>query len=638
MKQYLRQFTIQLALIMFIWAGTVSALFAQGNRTNWLSDYDVIHYLIDVKATDTSKYISGHTTITSKITATALDSFYCELINELTVDSAFVGNTKTQFARNKGIVKVKMDRAYSLGEKISVTIYYKGLAPSNNFLSSFSQRKDEIWNIPVTWTLSEPFGASQWFPCKQYLPDKADSAQINITVPSNRMAGSNGLLIRKVPVGANQVRYEWKTNYPTAYYLLSFTVSDYQEYNFYARVNAQDSVLVQNYIYNRPGYLENNKEDIDRTADFIHFFSRIFGDYPFKKEKYGHCVGPIGGGMEHQTMTTLQNFGYNLVSHELAHQWFGDYVTCENWQDIWINEGFASYAEYLALDSLESHNAAIAWMNESHSYAFMSNGSVYVPLSDAGNESRIFSYYTTYKKGAAIIHALRYELNDDPLFFSILRTYLSRFAFKSATAKDFIGVVNELSGADYNWFFDQWYYRRGYPVCDVSWKQKEDTIFLTAVQTPIIQEAGFFKMHFDLRFTFNSGGDTTIRVLQDEAKKVFSFKLGRMVKEIQVNPERNALMRIINVTQVADIPSFDTFVNVQPNPFREEVKIKFTAEPLNAALVKIVDMNGQEVATIKGRKRREIKIDTEDWPSGVYILYVLSDGNKYVRKIIKTRF
>ncbi|HEX2933827.1 MAG TPA: M1 family aminopeptidase [Bacteroidales bacterium] len=637
MKQYLHLLTLRIILCLIIGAGTISALFAQGNRTNWYGDYDVTHYLIDVKVNDTSKYISGHTTITSKITATALDSFYCELISELTVDSVFAGNAKSQFTRNKGIVKIKLDRSYAAGDKLSVTIFYKGVAPKSSFLSSFSQRRDETWNIPVTWTLSEPFGASQWFACKQYLPDKADSAQINITVPANRKAGSNGLLVRTIPVGNNQVRYEWKTNYPTAYYLLSFTVADYQEYNFYARVNAQDSVLVQNYIYNRPDYLKNNKEDIDRTADFIHFYSRVFGDYPFKKEKYGHCVGPIGGGMEHQTMTTLQNFGYNLVSHELAHQWFGDYVTCENWQDIWLNEGFASYAEYLALDSLESHVAAIAWMNEAHSYAFLSNGSVYIPLSDAGDESRIFSYYTTYKKGAAIIHALRYEMNDDPLFFSILRTYLTRFAFRSATAKDFIDVVNELSGADYNCFFEQWYYRKGYPVYDVSWSQSGDSVFLASVQSPIIPEAGFFKMHYDLRFVF-SNGDTTIRVLQDAAKKTFSFKFGKTITDIKVNPERNALMKGGNATQVTDLPSFDTFLNVQPNPFREEFKIQFTAEPVSDAIIKIVGLDGREIKSIKGRKRREIRVDSEEWNSGVYVLYVLCDGKKYVRKLIKTRF
>ncbi len=103
-----------------------------------------------------------------------------------------------------------------------------------------------------------------------------------------------------------------------------------------------------------PHYFKQNKAAIDKTGDLILLYSDLFGDYPFANEKYGHCVAPFGGGMEHQTMTTLVNFSFLLVAHELAHQWFGDFVTCSTWQDIWINEGFASYAEYLANQYLKS--------------------------------------------------------------------------------------------------------------------------------------------------------------------------------------------------------------------------------------------------------------------------------------------
>jgi aminopeptidase N len=612
----------------------VSIVHSQTSRSNWQSDYDITYYAIDIHVSDTSKFIAGKGTIVSFVTRAGLDTFYCELIKELTIDSAYINNVKTSFKRVADLTKISLNKVFAPGEQITIEIYYQGTVPKNDFFSSFSQKTDNTWNIPVAWTLSEPFGARQWFPCKQYLPDKADSAQMNITVPNYCKAGSNGILVQTFPVGGNKTCYEWKTHYPVAYYLLSFTVAAYNDYSFYAKISDTDSVIVQNFVYNRPGFMDSNKANIDATAGMIGCYSKLFGEYPFKKEKYGHCIAPIGGGMEHQTMTTLSNFSFNLVSHELAHQWFGDYVTCENWQDIWINEGFASYAEYLVIDSLKSHEEALSWMEEAHQLTLFSNGSVYIPDSDKNDERRIFNYYLTYKKGASIIHMLRYELDNDALFFSILRTFLTRFANKNATAGDFITVVNELSGRDFNWFFNQWYYGKGYPVYDISWKQTNDSVFITSVQTPVIQDLGLFTMHYDIRFIF-SNGDTTVKVLQNAANKKFAFKMNKNVVEIIINPEATSLMRIANLSVVPEIPSFDGFLNVAPNPFTDEFTIFFSDGIENEFNIKIVDISGKEMVSKHGRKRREIRMDTSDLLPGVYLLYVKYNNETYVRKLIK---
>ena len=154
-------------------------------------------------------------------------------------------------------------------------------------------------------------------------------------------------------------------------------------------------------------------------------FSRLLMDYPFSEEKYGHAMAPMGGGMEHQTMTTLQDFGFFLVAHELAHQWFGDHITCGNWQDIWINEGFASYMEYVAAQELLGQEAADGWMTNAMSVAkSRTRGSVFVPEEGVEDEYRLFDYALSYKKGAILLHMIRYELDDDDLFFGALRQYL----------------------------------------------------------------------------------------------------------------------------------------------------------------------------------------------------------------------
>jgi len=195
--------------------------------------------------------------------------------------------------------------------------------------------------------------------------------------------------------------------------------------------------------------------------------------------------------------------------------------------------------------------------------------------------------------------------------------------------------LNELSGSDYNWFFNQWYYGKGYPLYDIAWKQRGDSVFMTSLQTPVTPEAGFFKMHYNVKFKFITG-DTTIRVFQDVPEKLFSFKLKGNATEMQVNPEETSLMRITNVSAVAEIPSFDDFMKISPNPFMEDFKISFLNESANDMFIKIVNIDGKEVASIKRRKRREVKIDLGDAAPGVYVLYVICDNKKYVRKLIKT--
>lgn len=636
MKTY---FTIPFLFILsFHYLTSISAQTLYSEHTpNWYNDYDIKFYKIDLEANDTTQHLSGNVTILSTVKTELLDTFRFELVSDLKIDSVLVHQTKTKFQRLNDLVEVILPESVEIGKSFSVTIFYEGTVISNGFFSSFSSKIDRAWKIPITWTLSEPLGAKQWLPCKQFLPDKIDSSWIFITVPKNRKAGSNGILTRITPIGDNKLRFEWKTHYPIAYYLLSFAVADYLDYSFYTKINNTDSVLVQNYVYNRPNYLASNKDQIDATGPLLRFYSSIFGPYPFLKEKYGHCVAPIGGGMEHQTMTTLVNFDFLMVAHEMAHQWFGDWATCSTWQDIWINEGFASYAEYLALDSLKSHEKALSWIDDAHRSALQdASGSVFVPAKDADNEMRIFNYQLSYKKGASIIHMLRYELNNDPLFFKILRNYLQEFKDSVASMHDFQVIVNKVSNKNYSWFFDQWYFGKGYPEYDFSWIQQTDTVTILSHQTPSSEGSPFFKMSYDIRLEF-AGGDTTFHVFQDSSTEVFHFRLKNEVQSIVIDPANYNLKKVVNIDKVPDLPSFDDYMQVSPNPLVSELTIRFKSESVRDRIAKIVDLKGNTLLEQKIKRKKEISFDTNELSQGVYLIYVVDGNNKYVRKVIKLR-
>jgi Aminopeptidase N len=545
MKQKILPLLVSLWLINIIPA--ISQKSSHSNKIysipSWYSDYDITYYQIKLSVNDTTTYLKGNVTITSQVSKATLDTFKFELYANMNIDSIFIGNQKTTFFRWNDLVSAKLPISKSKGNTLSVQIFYQGKVNSNGFFAPVSTQKDGFWNISITWSLSEPLNAKYWLPCKQYLPDKIDSASIAITVPSNCKAGANGVLKAVTSIDNSHTGYLWKTNYPTAYYLLSFSVADYMDYSFYARLNDKDSVLVQNYIYNRPAYLSENKPLIDKTKDYLAFYSKTFGTYPFLKEKYGHCVAPLGGGMEHQTMTTLSGFDNLLVAHELAHQWFGDWVTCASWQDIWLNEGFASYCEYLVLDNLESHQSAQEWLVDAHMSAMAyPSGTVCVPTEDCENDNRIFSYSLTYKKGASLLHMLRYELNNDSLFFKILVTYLHTYKNSAASVHDFIAVVNQLSGKDFNWFLTQWFYGKGYPKFELAWKQEGTKLIIKSNETTSDTLTPFFKTHFDLKL-ISDKGDTTVRLSQEKHGETFLLKSPGNITKIVFDPKEYLLKK-----------------------------------------------------------------------------------------------
>jgi len=346
------------------------------NHVELMNKYDAKFHHLTINVERTDKNISGNVRTLAQVKSVSLDTFAVEFYSTMIIDSARINGMLITPVRVQDAVNFILPSTLSQNDMIDAKIYYHGLAPTVNGSAigdGLNNGTSQSWGNQVTWSLSEPYSAYEWFPCKQQLQDKLDSSYVFVTTDSTNKVGSNGLLTNVVTVG-NKKRYEWKNRHVIDYYLISIAVAQYIDYSFYAHpAGTTDSVLVQNYIYNNPATLPNFKSVIDQTDDLIEFFSTKFGMYPFADEKYGHAMAPFGGGMEHQTMTSLGSFGFELIAHELAHQWWGDNVTCRTWGDIFVNEGFASYSEYLALQQFDPTNSYPTMFQMQHQFYTQTN-------------------------------------------------------------------------------------------------------------------------------------------------------------------------------------------------------------------------------------------------------------------------
>ncbi len=613
-------------------------------QSKHLFDYDVHFYGLDISVDPHTTFVKGNVTIKASLRIQKLDTFAVELIPEMGVDSAFLNGMKLpEPLRKKDNVLFPVPTVSGKGTLFSVKIYYHGTSPTGGFFSGVSTGYNKTWKKQVAWTLSEPFAAKSWFPVKEDLKDKADSAWIFLTVDSRYMAGSEGLLTRVVDLGNGKKRYEWKTHYPIDYYLISYAVADYRDFRFYAHPAkpAGDSVLVQNFIYNSDEYLQQHRQEIERTGRFIALYANLFGPYPFRKEKYGHCLTELRGGMEHQTMTTIGGFGFDLVAHELGHMWFGDNVTCADWSDIWVNEGFATYADYLANEYLNGDSIAQHFMTKAQKNVLSQpGGSVYVPENEIymGNEWRIFNGRLSYDKGAAILHMLRHEIQNDTVFFRILQTYQRQFAGSVATGDDFKKVVQEVTGKDFSWFFDQWYYGEGYPVFHVEWHASRDSLYIFSTETTSTQNPSFFKLLQDYKVVFSDGSDTLVHFHQTTPAQRFVLFLphkGKTITQMRVDPYHWNLQKINGIDYVGIKPfHLPAGFSMGPVPAGHWLYLYFYQPVSGRVKVTVFDVNGRMVLE-KKTAGQKLRLDVSPLPSGLYIVHAEVNGQFYNRKFIR---
>ena len=491
-----------------------------------MNDYDVRSVKLEIAAETGSRSITGISTTRIR-TISSMDSFVTEFKSTMIVDSLKINGVSFGYNQAADHIFVPLGANWTPGTEKTIVIYYRGVASSLGVYAGTLASS----SLNYVATLSESYQAREWFPCKQFLSDFIDdSTEVWITTSNTNKAGANGVLVGVDTLPSSKLRFRWISRHPMNYYNPSFAVGNYQDYRIYAKPAAisPDSILIQNYVSTNPTYFNSVKTNIDKTAPFLEKMSELFGIYPFYDEKYGHAMAGIGGGMEHQTMSTMNSFGSTLIAHELGHQWWGDYVTCKTWNDIWLNEGFASYCEYLMIEKLPllfpTTNPSSYMLNVHNSVKSAATGSVRVPDASLYDEGRIFSSRLSYNKGSAIIHNLRFEIQDDSLFFRSLRTFLNTFRNRAATTADFVSTAETVCGRSFTNFFTQWYNGEGFPTHNITYfKPNSNTLLLLVSQTTSAPSiTPLFTGKLELKIT-TLEGDTTIIVNITENNQVFQI-------------------------------------------------------------------------------------------------------------------
>jgi aminopeptidase N len=558
------------------------------------NDYDVKHLSFDINLDNLSTEVSGNVITTAKVVASSMTIYAFELSHDITLDSVKINNVLVNPAAintTGDIRKVSLVSAFPINTVFKAQVYYHGQPPSGTgfFTRGLNQITLGATGTNIMYTLSDMYLAQDWWPSKQVLQDKIDSVDMWVTVPDNVKAGSNGLLKNITPIPGSKNRYEWKTKYAIDYYLISVSVAPYGDYSYYMHYTdgTGDSMLIQNYVYDSAAYMPVNKAALDTTGLIVDYFSKIFGRYPFDKEKYGHCVAePLMGGMEHQTMTTLAFAEGTLIAHELGHQWWGDHVTYKTWADIWLSEGFASYTEQLFVEHFWGNAAFKTYRTAVFNAAMASNtGSVYVD--DTTSAGRVFDGVLTYKKGASVAHMLRYMAPKDEDFFTVLKNYQQQHAFGFASTDDLKNITEQVYGIALDTFFDQWIYKEGFPRYGGKWYQDGSQFYLQIKQTPSAPSSiAYFTMPLEIALK-SDAGDTIIKVYNNAATQTYSLQVGRTIKGIQVDPNDNVLNKAAAFTNDPTLSVSDQAIDaiqVYPNPAKDGWNIKGLSNDMKISL------------------------------------------------------
>ncbi len=598
--------------------------------------YDVKHYSLNFFFEDliNDAKIEGEITTLFEAKSSNFNQIAFDLSNNMIVDSIIFHENKINTS-NISLVNdeltISLPTIVPEGTLDSISVFYHGNPIASGF-GSFEQTTHD--GTPVVWTLSEPYGARGWWPCKQSLNDKADSVDIFVTNPDIYKAASNGLLISEL-VNDEMRTSHWKHGHPITTYLIAIAVTNYSVYSDYVTLNTGEDVEVLNYVY--PEDLSYAQANTPNVLDVIKLYSDLFLPYPYHNEKYGHAQFGWGGGMEHQTMSFMGSFSHMLMAHELAHQWFGDFVTCGSWEHIWLNEGFATYLDGMTHEH-NLHNDEVSfndWKASKISHiTSYSDGSVWVD--DTTSVSRIFSSRLSYSKGAMVLHMLRKKVGDEA-FFQGIQNYLldEDIANGYALTSDLQFHIENEYESSLQEFIDDWFYGEGYPIYTIYYSQNDAGLLNVNInQDQSHPSVSFFEMPVPVKFS-GASKDTIIWFDNTENGHLFTENINFVITSAEFDPNDDIVSSGTTVFKIDTLNDGIKFF-ISPNPSNNIISVDFV-EKIMPSEVFISDNTGKIVMSFSKADSPSFKFeyDIGSLQGGIYFITFKQEDKIVTKKFIK---
>ncbi|MBL0328610.1 MAG: M1 family metallopeptidase [Bacteroidetes bacterium] len=445
--------------------------------TKYRTCFDVYHNKITVGIEPSEKFIRGIVTISAKAVVD-FDTLQLDLYKNMTVYTVDSEKNPLNYWREEGAIFIKMPQTVKAGTNFSVEIAFDGNpteAKRPPWDGGFVWKKDKDGN-PWIGVACESEGSSLWWPSKDVMNDEADSTDVTIIVPKDLVAVSNGVL-KDTSFIEESKAYHWHISYPINNYNVTLYVGNFKllEDKYESNVSGKTTAL-NHYVL--PYNYEKAKLHFQQVKKHMAFYEKMFGPYPWQRDGFKLVESPYAG-MEHQSAIAYGN-GYKndyqelfdyIILHETAHEWWGNSVTAADLSDAWIHEGFASYCEALFVESISGYQAYLDYMYWQRISILNKRPVV------RQREIRYFDYHDgdIYSKGSWILHTLRTTIDNDSLFFDILKTFRMENHQKEIYSETFVDLVNKKTGKDFNWFFNQYLYQREAPILEFNWT--DDQLF-----------------------------------------------------------------------------------------------------------------------------------------------------------------
>jgi aminopeptidase N len=448
--------------------------------------FDVTFYNLSLKIDPKKKVISGSNDITFRVVQPT-QKIQIDLYDIYKIGSIEWNKKTLPYIRDCNALFISFPEKLMPGTMQTITIRYSGKprsAPKPPWNGGFVWKTDSKKNY---WdgVACEHLGASSWWPTKDHLSDEPDSMQMTFTVPDGYDLISNGTPRSKTPAGNGYTSHTWFVSYPINNYDATFYLGKFSHFSDTV-VNKEGKYPLDYYVL--PQNLDKAKVVFAQTKNVLKVYEQLFGEYPFMRDGFALVEAPFAG-MEHQGAIAYgsgyddskKNFMYHnkkedpIIVHETAHEWWGNSLTVNDMNDIWIQEGFATYSELLYFEKMYGYTEYIKEMAGFANYIFN-----FWPVIDHYNVNENgFASNDCYMKGATILQCLRSTMNSDSLFFKLIKDFALRYKYKTINSSDFEHMVNEYTGQDYSAFFNKYLRDKNLPILAYTYKKEGSSIEFT---------------------------------------------------------------------------------------------------------------------------------------------------------------